>query len=160
MSKTIHNKIIEKETTGMISERTFELIREIINSGENFLVVMPDDFSGYVKKLKPVKGVECYKMTAVLENKEIADFLFVRFSDENIDVIEKMFSNEKFFIRVEGRDCLFDKEIEFELKSVIKEILKQKGKNSLLEIYGISPKDSNMSKWGFTALGLTYLMDN
>ena len=42
----------------------------------------------------------------------------------------------------------------------ISEILEQKEKNKLIEIYAISPNDTNMSKWGFTALGLKYLRDN
>ena len=63
-------------------------------------------------------------------------------------------------MRIDGKNCLFDKEVEFDLKNILSEILKQKEKNKLIEIYAISPNDTNMSKWGFTALGLKYLRDN
>jgi len=159
-SKLHHNKIIEEKTIGMISNNTFKMIEEIINSGENFAIIIPDEFIKTVKKIKNIDGVECYKMAAFLENDEVKDVLFLSFSKKSADDIKKFFSNKKFFMRIDGKNCLFDKEIEFDLKKTLSEILKQKEKNKLIEIYAISPNDTNMSKWGFTALGLKYLRDN
>lgn len=152
MFNQTHNKIIEEKTTGMISVRTFELIKEIINRGENFCIVMADDFGGYVKKLKPLKGVECYKMTAVLESEETADFLFVRFSNVNIEKIKNIFSNENCYIKRGSEEAI-------DLKEIISSILSQNQKSQLVEIYAISPKNSNSSKMLFSAMGLKYLMD-
>jgi len=153
MFNQTHNKIIEEKTTGMISVRTFELIKEIINRDENFCIVMADDFGGYVKKLKPLKGVECYKMTAVLESKETADFLFVRFSDVNIEKINNIFfSKETCYIKRGSEEAV-------DLKEIISSILSQNQKSQLVEIYAISPKNSNSSKMLFSAMGLKYLMD-
>ena len=152
MFNQTHNKIIEEKTTGMISERTFELIKEIINSGENFCIAMSDAFDGYVKKLKPVKGVECYKMTAVLENEETADFLFVNFSDVNIEKIKNIFLKETCYIKRGSGETI-------DLKEIISSILSQNQKTQFIEIYAISPKNSNSSKMLFSAMGLQYLMD-
>ena len=70
-SKLHHNKIIEEKTIGMISNNTFKMIEEIINSGENFAIIIPDEFIKTVKKIKNIDGVECYKMAAFLENDEV-----------------------------------------------------------------------------------------
>jgi len=142
-----HNDIIEKKIIGMINDSTLERIEEIVNNNENFIVLMYNLHEDWeekkiIKKIKNSGNRRIYKIAALLEHEDVAEFLFIRF-DKKMDFD---FSENSYFIKNSPNKV--------NLKDIIIKLLEKNNKKKLIEIYGIGPKNSNMGKMVFQVSGL------